>query len=278
MSHESYDREEKMIDRYQDFYVPEKVIQPNSLLNCYGKNIFCISIFEAIGMFCFVMSIGWTSGYGLYIGLYFSLMLMVNVSGSHYNPNVTIAQFLCFKGDSESLTKLLMYIIAQFVGTAGAIMLTYRLTNNTKIIAPVVYSDTGTMNALLQEFFWGGLLIFTNLYVCHPKTSPSKYTWVNVAIFNSILFYDITAIAHMTGASLNPAIAITGNFIGLYIKGTHDFGSFGRSMWINSLGPFLGSLVFTYIFRHLCKKIYWAYRKSVLITCEASYNMKIAIE
>jgi len=270
------DRTERMIDKFD--LEPNVVHKPDGMWNLYGHPMLIGFIGESIGMFCFVFVIGVGNlGFWLYVGLYCALMLMVNVSGCHYNPNITIGQYLCFKKDGDSLTKLVLWIIAQFIGSSAAILFTYRISNHEKIIAPVVNAITGTTTALIHEFITGGFLVFTNLYVCHPKTSPSKHTWVNVAIFNSVLFFEITMIAGITGASLNPAIAISGNFWGMYLKGKplNDYGSYGRSLWINSMGPFFGMLAFTYIYRWFFKKIYVTLRRAVLCNLECTYKMKI---
>ena len=175
------------------------------------------SIAECLGMFFFVTIIGYGSSYSLFFGLYVVLVAFAPMSGAHFNPTITIGQFTSFPRNDQSNNKLILYLIAQFVGSFFAILLKYLVWG--KIIAPVIPQGITPSHALFQEFFFGGWLVFVNLLVASTVTAPSKSYLVNVAIFVASLYFNIEATRDITGASLNPAIAIAGNLFGLLVEG-----------------------------------------------------------
>ena len=83
------------------------------------------SIAECLGMFFFVTIIGYGSSYSLFFGLYVVLVAFAPLSGAHFNPTITIGQFTSFPRNEQSTNKLIVYLIAQFVGSFFAILLKY---------------------------------------------------------------------------------------------------------------------------------------------------------
>jgi len=210
------------------------------------QELFLQSVGEFSGMFLFVTIIGYGGSFSLLLGLYVVLVTFAPISGAHFNPTITLGHYITFDRDSHSFLKLIYYWIVQFIGAFCAILLKFFI--NGGIIAPVISEGTTFIDACFQEFFWGGWLVFINLYVCSSKTSPSKHFLVCVAIFASCLYFNIMATKNSTGASLNPAIAIMGNLWGLLVNGEYRY---WRSMWINSVSPLVGCICFALFFKYI---------------------------
>jgi len=237
--------------------------------NLFSEDVFLMSLGELLGMFFFVTTLAYGDASGLFFGMYVVLVVFAPISGAHFNPIVTIAHFICFEKHSLSLKKVIFFILAQLFGAFLAIVLKYLLTD--LVFAPVVYTNS-IVNALFQEFFWSGWLVFMNLYICSTKTSPSKHFLINVAIMAGCIYFNITATFKYTGASLNPAIAIIGNLWGIIIRGPELY---AKSLWINSSAPLVGGIAFSIFFRYAFEPIYLKLRgitrkraKSELVTSD----------
>jgi len=237
--------------------------------NLYSEDVFLMSLGELLGMFFFVTTLAYGDAYGLFFGIYVVLVVFAPISGAHFNPIVTIAHFICFEKNSQSLKKVIFFILVQLLGAFLAIILKYLVTDS--IFAPVVISSS-IVNALFQEFFWSGWLVFMNLYICSTKTSPSKHFLVNVAIMAGCVYFNITATGRYTGASLNPAIAIIGNLWGIIIRGPTVY---AKSLWINASAPLVGGIAFSIFFKYAFEPIYLKLRditrkraKSELVTSD----------
>lgn len=204
------------------------------------------SIGEALGMFFFVTTL--TFGGGNVYGLYVVLVAFAPICGSHFNPNITLAHFICFPRESHSTRKLIFYFIGQICGASLAMIVTHLTTD--KVLSPVVPASIDSYEAFFVEFLWGGWLTFINLYVCSTITSPSKHFLVNVAIFTCCLTFNISATAGLSGGSLNPTIGFFGNLWGIILNG-NEGKRYSRSLWINSLGPLSGAIVFSFFFAYL---------------------------
>ena len=220
-------------------------------INLDNEEVRLQSLGECLGMFFFVSVIGYSSSYPLFFGLYVVLAAFAPLSGAHFNPTITIGHFISFPRDSQSFNKVILYILAQLVGAFFAVLLKYLIIGS--VIAPVIQFGASNGNAFFQEFFWGGWLVFVNLYVCSTVTSPSKHFLVNVAIFVACLFFNIEITKNVSGASLNPAIAIIGNLFGLLFEGGDRY---GRSLWVNSVAPLCGGFVFAFLFSYIFEPLY----------------------
>jgi aquaporin Z len=173
---------------------------------------------EFLGTFVLVATVGLTvmcnmNWAPLAIGS--ALMVMVyaggHVSGAHYNPAVTIAVFLRGKCPASDVPG---YILAQIVGAACAAMICPYLKNYPEVAA----LEIEPMRALLAEFIFTFVLAYVVLNVATArKTAGNSY--YGLAIGFAVLVGAV-AIGTVSGAALNPAVAIGATMMGL-LKSTN---------------------------------------------------------
>jgi len=236
---------------------------------------------EFLAMFFFVTTVGYSAGLGLFFGIYVVLVTFAPLSGAHCNPDLTLGHYIALPRDNISFKKLIFYIIAQLLATLLAVLFKFILTE--KIIAPVVPEDTTTLNAFCQELLWGGWLVFINLYVSSCVTAPSKNFLANVFVFTSCLYYNIMVTVGVTGGSLNPAIGLIGNICGLILIGDSNSHNYSRSLWISSIAPFVGGIIFSLIFRFVFEPLFiilntFNKSKAELLCTDNSHNNLIKSE
>lgn len=230
----------------------------------------CIS--ELIGMCLFVTIVGTSIGINLFFGLYLAQIMFVPLCGAHYNPNVTLGQYLALNPKpGENLNgyreaKLKYYIISQLIGTAIAEIICM-IINSQKIIAPVIPVASNPIQAFLGEVLFGGLLIFVNLWVACPTTSPTSEATINVLLFTSALYAFIYGTIQNSGGSLNPAIGLVGNLFGIIFHRSNGKKYF-TSLVINTIGPIFGAIIFSILFKNFFEPAYSKLMKLSLIRAE----------
>lgn len=172
---------------------------------------------EFIGTFVLVATVGLTvmcnmNWAPLAIGS--ALMVMVyaggHVSGGHYNPAVTLAVFLRGKCPASDVPG---YILAQIVGGACAAMICPYLKNYPEV-TPL---EIDPLRALMAEFIFTFVLAYVVLTTATSrKTAGNSY--FGLAIGFSVLVGAV-AVGTVSGAALNPAVAIGATMMGL-LKGS----------------------------------------------------------
>jgi aquaporin Z len=199
---------------------------------------------EFVGTLFFVMTIGLAVAVNnpltpVIIGA--TLMVVVymgaHVSGSHYNPAVTLALFLRNKmprGD------LLPYWAAQLLGATVGAFLASMFLDHTFTIAPAATTNTGT--ALMVEIFYTALLALVVLN-CATREATKGNSYYGLAIGFAIV---IAAFAGgpISGGAFNPAVA----FGSIVIDTVVGSGKLSH-LWIYLVGPLAGGIIASAIFQ-----------------------------
>lgn len=105
-------------------------------------------VFEFVGTMLFTMMFTSGSQSVILAGLFLMTCFCWKISGSHFNPAVTLAMMLR-RGDAKfPISRGVMYIVAQFVGGYMGALLVNFFTLDLRILE---YTDPFIMRATVQE-------------------------------------------------------------------------------------------------------------------------------
>jgi aquaporin Z len=193
---------------------------------------------EALGTFFLVFTICCCTLFGAFTALAAAFILTAFVyagaplSGAHYNPAVTLGIWM--RG-SFSTTLVVPYIAAQLVGgLLAALKIRFVLANHS------IFSELLTkrlelpqlflaQHLLLVEFLYTFALVFIVLQVA-TAVSTKGNSYFGLAI-GSVLLGGILAAGTVSGAALNPAVALS-----LAVAGFTSW----SNIWIYIIANFAG--------------------------------------
>lgn len=154
------------------------------------------------------------------------------ISGCHINPAVSLSMFL---RASMTMSDLLMYWIAQFGGGfTGALL--GRIIEG-KSIYPAIGETHNFMQAFLAELVFTAFFILIILSVVPKSGKPEVHFGLTIGL---TLFASIVCIASVSGASLNPAVAL-----GLVL--VKKVTSLHYALWVTCANA-AGAIVATFIY------------------------------
>ena len=170
---------------------------------------------ELVGTFFLVFTIGCTvvgNGAGALAPLAIGSALMVmvfaggHISGGHYNPAVTLGVWLRGKCEVKDVAP---YMIFQVIGSVFAALAVKYL----KTGAAVTPMSLNTLPALLAEFLFTFALVFVVLNTATAKGTAGN-SFYGLAIGFTVMS-GAYAVGNISGAALNPAVAVGISVIGL---------------------------------------------------------------
>jgi len=135
------------------------------------------------------------------------------ISGSHYNPSISIAMFLLGK---EKFLDMMMYCTCQLAGgMVASAFISFNIsighinnsmkTNNSVLGYPNTKEDIGRMQAVLGELI-GTLTLIIVVLIANEKSQYKPERKGNYALcIGLVLTCSIYAIGPISGAALNPA-------------------------------------------------------------------------
>jgi len=197
-------------------------------------------VVEFIGTMFLVLAFGFT-GNPLAIGIMLMVMVYMggHISGGYYNPAVTVAIWLRGKLDLKGTVK---YIIAQILGAFTAAFLYYIIKGST--FAPTPGTGIPAWKSILVEFIFTFALALIVLTVATAKKLEGNY------IYGLAIGLTVTASAftggEISGGAFNPAVAL-----GPMIMDVFQGGSSMANIFIYLIGPFVGGILSTYVFKYL---------------------------
>lgn len=183
-------------------------------------------------------------GVALAHALVLSVMVtaLMNISGAHFNPAVTLGLWIAKKTETKSA---IMYVVTQLVAAAAAALLV-------KLVLPVVPGEVTSYgvpriapavtmtNAIIIEAV---LTFFLVSAVFGTAVSPEAPSVGGFAI-GLVLLFDILVGGPLTGAAMNPARAFGPALVGMdwhghavYWVGPLAGGAFAGLLWAKVLLP-----------------------------------------
>jgi aquaporin Z len=198
-------------------------------------------VVEAIGTFFLVLTIGLvatqtTMGAFSALAIGSALMIMVyaggHISGGHYNPAVSLAVFIRGKATSRDLGG---YIVAQIIGGVAAAGVASLF-----VPPPLDTPDLMVLPALIAEFLFTFALAYTVLNVATTRGTEGN-SYYGLAIGFTVTVAAL-AIGPISGAALNPAVAI-----GVVILGLND----ASNLWVYLVANLAGGALAAVVFRAL---------------------------
>jgi aquaporin Z len=193
---------------------------------------------EFIGTFFLVLTIG-LSGDPLAIGLTLAVMVYMggHISGGHYNPAVSLGVFLRGK---LSAKEMLFYWVTQILAAIVAALVIFYITGFA--FAPAPGTDVSMLKAIVVEFIFTFALVLVVLNVATTqKNQPNSYFGLAIGL---TIFVGASAGGAVSGGAYNPSVAL-GPIIVKLISSEYD----AVNILIYLIGPFLGAVVASYIFR-----------------------------
>ena len=200
-------------------------------------------VMEFIGAMFLVLVIALT---GSPFAIGFVLMAMVyvgfNISGSHYNPAVTLAVWI--RGKLKT-NKILGYMSSQVLGAFTAAFIAYALVGKT--FAPSPGIGVALWQSVLVEVLFTFTLCSVILAVATSKKLEGNHIYGLAIGFT--LAVGAFAGGNISGGAYNPAVALGPMILKSF---------FGVQNWNNLIiyltGPFVGAILAALAFRYLNTK------------------------
>ena len=180
------------------------------------------------------------NGIALAHGLALMAMIyaVMNVSGAHLNPAVTVAMFVTKKIKAK---EGIGYVIAQLIGSAIAGLFLLRIFPNGKAVnfgAPALASGITLFGGIFIEAVFTFLLVLTIYGVAVDKRSPPGPIGLAIGV---IVIVALLVAGPLTGAALNPARAF----------GPALIAGFWTNQFIYWIGPIIGAIIAGLIYNYL---------------------------
>lgn len=194
---------------------------------------------EFIGTFFLVLVIGLSVSGGvamapLAIGSILMVMVYMggHISGGHYNPAVSLAALARGALGTKDFG---FYLLAQILGGLAGAAVNAAVGPGPITVAPG--PEASVLSVLVLEFLFTFALASVVLNVATSKDHPDN-SFYGLAIGFTVMVAAF-AIGPITGAALNPAVAIGHNLVSASPGG----------IWIYLVGPLLGGWVAALVFR-----------------------------
>ncbi|EPQ51271.1 aquaporin-like protein [Gloeophyllum trabeum ATCC 11539] len=170
----------------------------------------------------------------LYISLCFGFSLAVSawlffrVTGGLFNPNVSLALFIC---GVIGPVRFVLYCIAQLVGSIAAAALVLALTPGPLASNTILGPGINAAQGVFIEMFVTAALVLSVLMLAAEKHQSTPFAPLGIGL---TLFVAELWSVYYTGGSLNTARAFGPAVVTGFPDGHH---------WVYWVGPFLGSLL-----------------------------------
>ena len=239
------------------------------------KESFLILLFEFMGTL--LLSSLWNTTYfikdmgSFLVGFFILLIFSARISGSHFNPAITLA--FMFRRDIGRFSRLLglFYIVAQYLGAWLGSQLSYNIfkcvlavdvmgqSYGVPPISVLKGGSAGTVTLIVQAMIFEalGAMLLTFLYLTQTEEKtklsgdPAITTMFISATYSALTFYSMTS-GVVSGSPFNPAIAM-GEFWAVLFGGDYN-SDYDSNMWICLFFAYGGALVAVVLFEFVYKK------------------------
>ena len=161
------------------------------------------------------------------------------ISGAIFNPAVTLAIFLRGRLNIKEAST---YIVAQFLGSIAAALLTMVLTSAKPIVLPIAAPPQyfGIMPAVLAEILGAFALVWVVLNVATSKsTEGNSHYGISIGLTLAGLIFTLGSVS---GSVFNPAVSVA-----------TDIAQLGNwaNLWIYLVGSFSGAALAAIVFKYI---------------------------
>jgi glycerol uptake facilitator-like aquaporin len=243
-----------------DLCVDENSNSPNEdktkkepLLN-FDRDLINQSLFEMVGTYMFVTLIYLCQGEitKFVFGFWILIVIFGNLSGAHFNPAITLGLYIEQWQFRKGFSKLLFYIIAQFIGALSASYLNQFVMDHSVYVG--VPEKRSLLTIIYSEFLFTGLFVFVIQYVSSKHTTPSTIPILNCAMVAAWFFVIVQAGSSLSGAAYNPAVLFILNFIAYTIEDKKALNRVGYMLISEFAGAIVFSLIFVFAFESYVKR------------------------
>ena len=202
------------------------------------RNSFLILFWEFLGSVFLGMFQRMLSSVEFILAYWVLVAMCANISGSHFNPAVTVA--FIFRRNTGKFSRCLglAYIVCQFGGIFCGALLAFLFTESGGSLS--IRDDDAVFQAMLIEAVATFLYVFTFLIQTEETTRFSRDAAIWALIVASSYGTAISFSASTSGGAINPAYGFSVCFTGLLDTGK------GRELkwiWIYLIFPTLGGIV-----------------------------------
>ncbi|GAB4836567.1 Aquaporin TIP1-2 [Ancistrocladus abbreviatus] len=169
--------------------------------------------------------------------LFVGVSVAANISGGHVNPAVTFGAFI---GGHITLLRLILYWIAQLLGSVVACLLLKFSTGGMETSAFALSSGVSASNALVFEIVMTFGLVYT-VYATAVDPKKGNVGIVAPIAIGFIVGANILAGGAFDGASMNPAVSF-GPAVVSWTWSNH---------WVYWVGPLIGAAIAAIIYDHI---------------------------
>lgn len=176
------------------------------------------------------------------LALTFSIWIFFRVTGAAFNPNIALMLMLL---GVISPVRFVLYSIAQLLGAIAASAVLLGVLPGPLLVNCAPSNGTGVAQALFYEMFltFGLCMTVIMLAVEKNKSTPLAPLAIGFALFSTQL-----AGINFTGAAVNTARAFGSAVVTADFVGSH---------WIYWVGPSLGALLATGLYKGMLYVHYW---------------------
>lgn len=199
---------------------------------------------------------------GLICGFFILLIFSARISGSHFNPAITLA--FMFRRDTGRFSRLLgiLYIAAQYGGALLGSLLTYNLFEaaisdkvGVKVMSIRKDDDHNYIfQGMIVELLGTMILTFLYLTQTEEKTKmsgdPAITTLIIAATYTAICVNSLSPAVPITYSPFNPAAALGITFSMIFKSQLDDT----NNTWVFLIFGYIGSLLAVLLFEFVYKK------------------------
>ena len=196
-------------------------------------------------------------GIGFFIGFFVLLVFSARISGSHFNPAVTLAFMVRTETGGFSRALGFAYILFQLIGAllGGLLGYIFFMARPPLFLVPTVNGGYLILQSMFLQIIAAAILVFLYLTQTEEKTKLSDDNAITTLIIAASYFVSVFWSSEYTNVQtpspVNPAIAIADSFA-IWIE--YNIPPWRFYIWMFWVFPLVGSLLAVLLFECVFKR------------------------